>query len=62
LPAASRNWRGCWQARPRTGRTFLGQDDAEAAAHLRRALAIYQHTGVPDAQRVRDVLHEHGLQ
>jgi tetratricopeptide (TPR) repeat protein len=44
------------------GRTFLGQDDAEAAAHLRRALAIYQHIGVPDAQRVRDVLHEHGLQ
>ena len=44
------------------GRTFLGQDAAEAAAHLRRALAIYQQIGVPDAQRVRDVLSEHGLQ
>jgi class 3 adenylate cyclase/tetratricopeptide (TPR) repeat protein len=43
------------------GRTFLGQDGAEAAAHLRRALAIYQRIGVPGAQRVLDVLNEHGL-
>ena len=43
------------------GRTFLGQDGAEAAAHLRQALAIYQRIGVPGAQRVLDVLGEHGL-
>jgi class 3 adenylate cyclase/tetratricopeptide (TPR) repeat protein len=44
------------------GRTFLGQDAAEAAARLRQALAIYERIGVPGAQRVRDVLYEHGLQ
>jgi class 3 adenylate cyclase/tetratricopeptide (TPR) repeat protein len=43
------------------GRTFLGQDGAEAAAHLRRAFAIYQQIGVPGARQVRDVLDEHGL-
>jgi class 3 adenylate cyclase/tetratricopeptide (TPR) repeat protein len=43
------------------GRTFLGQDAAEAAAHLRQALVIYEQIGVPGAQRVLDVLSEHGL-
>ena len=43
------------------GRTFLGQDAAEAAAHLRQALAIYEQIGTPGAQRVRDALSEHGL-
>jgi class 3 adenylate cyclase/tetratricopeptide (TPR) repeat protein len=41
-----------------TGRTFLGQDAAEAAAHLRQALAIYEQIGAPGAQRVRDTLKE----
>jgi hypothetical protein len=41
------------------GRSLLGQDRAEAAAHLRQALEIYTGIGVPDARRVRDTLDGH---
>jgi tetratricopeptide (TPR) repeat protein/DNA-binding XRE family transcriptional regulator len=41
------------------GRSLLGQDPAEAAAHLRQALAIYEDIGAPGAQRVRDTLDGH---
>jgi tetratricopeptide (TPR) repeat protein/transcriptional regulator with XRE-family HTH domain len=43
------------------GRSLLRQDPAEAAAHLRRALEIYQNIGAPGALRVRDTLDDHGL-
>ena len=38
------------------GRSLLHQDSAEAAAHLRHALEIYQNIGAPDARRVQDTL------
>jgi tetratricopeptide (TPR) repeat protein/transcriptional regulator with XRE-family HTH domain len=43
------------------GRTFLPGDPAEAATHLREALAIYERIGTPGARHVRDALAEHGL-
>jgi tetratricopeptide (TPR) repeat protein len=43
------------------GRSFLPGEPAEAAAHLRDALAIYQRLGVPEAQSIRDTLGELGL-
>jgi tetratricopeptide (TPR) repeat protein len=43
------------------GQSLLDRNHAEAAAHLRRALAIYQRIGAPGARRVRDTLNEHGL-
>lgn len=33
----------------------------QAAAHLRQALAIYQHIGAPGAQRVQQTLQNHQL-
>ena len=33
----------------------------QAAAHLRQALAIYQHIGAPAAQRVQQTLQNHQL-
>jgi len=44
-----------------TGHTFLPDNPEEASAYLRRALAIYQELGTPDAQRIQDVLNEHSL-
>ena len=38
------------------GRSLLHRDPADAAAHLRQALEIYQKIGAPDARRVRDTL------
>jgi tetratricopeptide (TPR) repeat protein/transcriptional regulator with XRE-family HTH domain len=38
------------------GRSLLPGRPAEAAAHLRRALEIYQRIGSPDAREVRDLL------
>jgi tetratricopeptide (TPR) repeat protein len=43
------------------GRSLLRQDSAEAAAHLRHALEIYQNIGAPGARRVQDTLGDHGL-
>jgi hypothetical protein len=43
------------------GRSLLHKDSAEAAAHLRHALEIYQNIGVPAARRVQDTLDDHGL-
>ena len=43
------------------GMSLLPHAPAEAAAHLRRALAIYQRIGSPAAEPVQDALHEHGL-
>jgi len=44
------------------GNSYLcDQDPARAAGPLRQALAIYQRIGVPGAQRVRQMLDEHGL-
>jgi tetratricopeptide (TPR) repeat protein/transcriptional regulator with XRE-family HTH domain len=43
------------------GRSLLHQDVAEAAAHLRHALAIYQRIGAPGARHVQETLTEHGL-
>ena len=41
--------------------SLLPRSPAEAAAHLRKALAIYRRIGSPDAQPVQDTLDEHGL-
>jgi tetratricopeptide (TPR) repeat protein/transcriptional regulator with XRE-family HTH domain len=41
------------------GRSLLHQDSAEAVAHLRQALEIYQNIGAPDARRVQDTLDGH---
>jgi hypothetical protein len=41
---------------------MLPGSPAEAAGHLRQALAIYRRIGSPDARRVRDTLVEHGLE
>ncbi len=43
------------------GRSLLHQDSAEAAAHLRHALEIYQNIGAPGARRVQDTLDDHRL-
>jgi tetratricopeptide (TPR) repeat protein len=43
------------------GRSLLHQDSAEAAAHLRHAVEIYQNIGAPGARRVQDTLDDHGL-
>jgi uncharacterized protein HemY len=43
------------------GRSQLAGDSAEAARHLREALAIYQRIGAPQARLVQDTLDEHGL-
>ena len=43
------------------GTSLLPRSPAEAATHLRRALAIYQRIGSPAAQLVQDTLDEHGL-
>jgi len=43
------------------GMSLLPRSPAEAAAHLRKALAIYRRIGSPDAQPVQDTLDEHGL-
>jgi class 3 adenylate cyclase/tetratricopeptide (TPR) repeat protein len=39
------------------GRTYLPDNPQEAAAHLRRALEIYEGIGAPDAQRIKDALN-----
>ena len=44
------------------GLSLLPGRPAEAAAPLRRALAIYQRIGSPDAQRIRDALARYGLE
>jgi class 3 adenylate cyclase/tetratricopeptide (TPR) repeat protein len=44
-----------------TGHTFLPDNPEEASAYLRRALAIYQKLGTPGAQRIQNVLNDHGL-
>jgi tetratricopeptide (TPR) repeat protein/transcriptional regulator with XRE-family HTH domain len=43
------------------GQSLLHRDPAEAAAHLRQALEIYQDIGAPGARRVQDTLDGHGL-
>jgi tetratricopeptide (TPR) repeat protein/DNA-binding XRE family transcriptional regulator len=43
------------------GRSYLSRNLAEAGAHLRQALAIYQTIGAPGAQRVQDTLADHDL-
>ena len=43
------------------GRSLLHQDPADAAAHLRQALDIYQKIGAPDTRRVQDTLDGQGL-
>ena len=43
------------------GRSLLHQDSAEAAAHLRNALEIYQNIGAPGTRRVQDTLDDHDL-
>jgi tetratricopeptide (TPR) repeat protein len=43
------------------GRSLLRQDPADAAAHLRCALEIYQNIGAPGARRVQNTLDDHGL-
>jgi tetratricopeptide (TPR) repeat protein len=35
-------------------------DPGDAAAHWRRALAIYERIGAPDAQRIQEILRQHG--
>ena len=41
---------------------LLGDGDPRAAAaHWRQALAICQRIGAPDAQRIQDTLHRHGI-
>jgi len=49
------------RAREGIGRSLLNEDGAEAAAHLRDALEIYQNIGAPGALRVQDTLNDHGL-
>lgn len=44
------------------GQTHLqAGNPGQAAAHLQRALVIYERLGVPGARRVRDALKDHGL-
>jgi tetratricopeptide (TPR) repeat protein/transcriptional regulator with XRE-family HTH domain len=43
------------------GQSLLHRSPAEAAAHLRHALAIYQRIGAPGARRVQDTLNDQGL-
>jgi len=43
------------------GRSLLHRDPAQAAAHLREALEIYQKIGAPEARRVRDTLDDQSL-
>ena len=43
------------------GVSLLSSGPADAAGYLRRALAIYERIGSPDAQSVRDTLKQHGL-
>lgn len=43
------------------GRSLLRGDPAEAAAHLREALEIYQKIGAPEARSVRDTLDGQSL-
>jgi len=43
------------------GRSLLPGNRAQAAAHLRDALAIAQRFGSREAQPIQDTLHEHGL-
>ncbi|HEY6478901.1 MAG TPA: tetratricopeptide repeat protein [Streptosporangiaceae bacterium] len=43
------------------GRSLLPGRPAEAAGHLRQALAIYGRIGSPEARRIRDTLAGHGL-
>jgi tetratricopeptide (TPR) repeat protein/DNA-binding XRE family transcriptional regulator len=43
------------------GRSLLRHDPAEAAAHLREALEIYQKIGAPEARGVRDALDDQSL-
>ena len=43
------------------GRSLVHRDPAEAAAHLRQALEIYQKIGAPGARRVQDTLDSQGL-
>jgi tetratricopeptide (TPR) repeat protein/transcriptional regulator with XRE-family HTH domain len=43
------------------GWSLLPGSPAEAAAYLRDALVFYQRTGSPEARRIQDTLHEHGL-
>jgi tetratricopeptide (TPR) repeat protein/DNA-binding XRE family transcriptional regulator len=43
------------------GRSLLHRDPAEAAAHLRQALEIYQKIGAPGAGLVQDTLDGQGL-
>jgi tetratricopeptide (TPR) repeat protein/transcriptional regulator with XRE-family HTH domain len=49
------------RAREGIGRSLLHQERAEAAAHLRDALEIYQNIGAPGARRVQGTLDDHGL-
>ena len=49
------------RAREGIGRSLLQQERAEAAAHLRDALEIYQKIGAPGARRVQGTLDDHGL-
>src|SRR5262249_22163136 len=44
------------------GNTYLREGNpAQAAAHLQRALTIYQRMGAPAAQRVQETLQNHQL-
>jgi tetratricopeptide (TPR) repeat protein/transcriptional regulator with XRE-family HTH domain len=43
------------------GMSFLPRNPAEAAVHLRHALAICQRIGSPDVQLIQDKLDEYGL-
>jgi tetratricopeptide (TPR) repeat protein/transcriptional regulator with XRE-family HTH domain len=45
------------------GQTHLQDGNpGQAAAHLQQALAVYQRIGSPGAQRIRETLHQHGLE
>jgi tetratricopeptide (TPR) repeat protein/transcriptional regulator with XRE-family HTH domain len=44
------------------GHCLLRDGDQDGAAtHWRQALAIYERIGAPDAQRIQETLHKHGL-
>jgi tetratricopeptide (TPR) repeat protein/transcriptional regulator with XRE-family HTH domain len=44
------------------GHCLLRDGDSDgAAAHWQRALTIYERIGAPDAQRIQEGLHKHGL-
>jgi tetratricopeptide (TPR) repeat protein/transcriptional regulator with XRE-family HTH domain len=44
------------------GNSYLHDSDpGQGAAYLEQALAIYQRIGAPDARRVQETLHRHGL-